>query len=227
MKNKILWIITFLPTLITIVVIQFMADQVPAHYDAMGNVNRIGSKYENFIFPVIIIVATIFWSLFLRYYRKVQKTSKDEKAVMEAQQNEKVIYYVAVGEAVLFGVMHCSSMLSSIIEVKNNMSTMAIDINVVANVTSGILFIIIGNILPKVKRNSVIGIRTASSMKNDEVWAKSNRFAGIAFIISGIIIIAESLIIKGIISTLIMAAVLIIAAIVSAIYAYRIAEKSK
>jgi len=34
---------------------------VPMHYDVSGNVDRYGSKYENFIFPFSIIAITIFW----------------------------------------------------------------------------------------------------------------------------------------------------------------------
>ena len=60
MKNKILWIVTFIPTIVTAIVLKIMPDQVPMHYDAAGNIDRWGSKYENFIFPVIIIGMTLF-----------------------------------------------------------------------------------------------------------------------------------------------------------------------
>ena len=69
MKNKILWIITFLPLLITIVVLPFMEDKIPMHYDINGNIDRWGSKSEQFIFPVMIIIMTVFWNTF-NYSRK-------------------------------------------------------------------------------------------------------------------------------------------------------------
>lgn len=137
MKNKILWAVTLLPICMILVAIQFMEDKIPVHYDFMGNIDRWGSKYEKLIFPIIIIIVTLFWSLFLRYFRKRQVMTSDEKSIKEAQQNEKVIYYVAIGMAVLFGIMNCSSMYSSMVEVKNNMQTMAIDINVITNVVIG------------------------------------------------------------------------------------------
>jgi uncharacterized membrane protein len=220
MKNKILWTVTLLPTFITVIAIQFIEDKIPVHYDAMGKIDRWGSKYESFIFPIIIITITLFWSLFLRYFRKKQVTTSDEKSIKEAKQNEKVIYYVAIGMAILFGIMNCSFMYSSMIEVKNNMQTMAIDINVITNVGIGIFLIIIGNIMPKSKLNSVVGVRTKWSMKNDITWAKSNRFGGISLILSGLIIIIESALIGGIVSTVIMLGVLIIDGIISSIYSY-------
>ena len=50
-----------IPTIITAAAIPFMSDKVPMHYDVSGNVDRYGSKYENFIFPFSIIAITIFW----------------------------------------------------------------------------------------------------------------------------------------------------------------------
>ncbi|GMQ57205.1 SdpI family protein [Vallitalea sediminicola] len=225
MKNKLLWIITLLPTIVTCAIIPFMDDKIPMHYDAIGNINRWGSKYENFIFPVIIIVMTLFWKLILNYFRKKQASNQDEKTVKEAQQNEKVIYYTAIGMAILFGIMHYTMMYSSIIETKNNMTNMAIDINLVTNIVVGVLLIVIGNIVPKSKMNSIVGVRTVWSMKNDVTWAKSNRFGGISLIISGLLIILESALIGGFKSTILMITIIIVDGIVLTLYSYQISKK--
>lgn len=225
MKNKVLWILTFLPMIITVIAIRFMEDKVPMHYDMVGNVDRYGSKYEKLIFPIFIILLTLFWSLFLRYFRKKQIIESDEKAIKEAQINEKVIYYVAVGMTILFTLIHCFTMFSSIIETKKNMNTMFIDINVVVNVLLGIFLIVFGNIMPKCKKNSIVGLRTSWSMQNDKTWAVSNRFAGVSLMISGLLIIIESILFGGIMSTIIMLGIIILDGVVSAIYSYKIYKK--
>ncbi|GMQ64666.1 SdpI family protein [Vallitalea maricola] len=225
MKNKLLWIITLLPTIVTCVIIPFMNDKIPMHYDAIGNIDRWGSKYENFIFPVIIIAMTLFWKLILNYFRKKQVKNQDEKTIKEAEQNEKVIYYTAIGMAILFGIMHYAMMYSSILETKNNMENMAIDINLVTNIVMGVFLIIIGNIVPKSKMNSIVGVRTIWSMKNDITWAKSNRFGGISLILSGLLIIFESAFIGGFKSTIVMLAIIIVDGIVLTIYSYQISKK--
>ena len=69
MKNKILWGLTLLPMFITAVALKFMPDKVPMHYNMSGEIDRWGSKYENFIFPCIIIVMTVFWKLLMRKER--------------------------------------------------------------------------------------------------------------------------------------------------------------
>ena len=60
MKNKILWIISVIPLIVTLFVLRFLPDELPAHYDFEGNIDRWGSKYEELIFPIIILVLALF-----------------------------------------------------------------------------------------------------------------------------------------------------------------------
>ncbi|KYH35488.1 immunity protein SdpI [Clostridium tepidiprofundi DSM 19306] len=101
-----------------------------------------------------------------------------------------------------------------------------IDINLITNIIVGIILIIIGNYLPKCKRNSIIGVRNKWSLKNDLLWSKSNRFGGVCFIISGLIIIIQSFLIKGILSTVVMLSILILSGIVSCVYSYKIYKEN-
>jgi uncharacterized membrane protein len=50
----------------------------------------------------------------------------------------------------------------------------------------GFLFIGIGLILPRMRRNPIIGIRTPWSLTNDENWARTNRMAGYSMVLGGI-----------------------------------------
>ena len=225
MKNRLLWTLALLPSLITLIAIQFMADIIPAHYNAAGEINRWGSKYESFIFPAFILLMALFWWLLLKYFKKKQLSGLDTNTAREAASNEKVIYYAAVGSTVLFGIMQCAFMYSAMLESKRSMDTMAIDINLIVNVSLGVLIIIVGNILPKAKRNSVVGVRTPWSMKNDRTWALSNRFGGISFVICGLLIIIESAIIGGITSTFIMLGLIILDGIITTVYSYIVFKK--
>lgn len=53
----------------------------------------------------------------------------------------------------------------------------------------GLLFIFIGNLLPKAPRNFFVGIRTPWTLSNDEIWRKTHRMGGVVFVISGFIMI--------------------------------------
>lgn len=50
-----------------------------------------------------------------------------------------------------------------------------------------ILFIIIGNYMPKTKANPVVGVRAPWINKNPDVWNKTQRVTGIALVIIGLI----------------------------------------
>ncbi|MCF6413707.1 SdpI family protein [Collinsella ihumii] len=50
----------------------------------------------------------------------------------------------------------------------------------------GLLFIVLGNYLPRVKPNFTFGIRTPWTLASEEVWRRTHRASGPAFIIAGI-----------------------------------------
>ena len=51
--------------------------------------------------------------------------------------------------------------------------------------------------MPKLRMNSIAGLRTVWSMKNETTWKKSQRFGGISFIVGGVIIIIVCFLTKG------------------------------
>jgi len=53
----------------------------------------------------------------------------------------------------------------------------------------GLLFIVIGSMLRKAKRNWFIGIRTPWTLSSDNVWDEIHRLGGILFMLSGVIAI--------------------------------------
>ena len=62
-----------------------------------------------------------------------------------------------------------------------------LDVGVWVPVAVGLLFIILGNYLGKIKPNWFVGIRTPWTMSSETVWAKTHRFGGKAFIVGGVI----------------------------------------
>lgn len=73
--NKIMLALSILPTLLTSVFLFFMNDTVPMHYNASGAVDRYGSKYENFIFPAIILFMYAFYMVYTKIYLNTAQTA--------------------------------------------------------------------------------------------------------------------------------------------------------
>lgn len=50
----------------------------------------------------------------------------------------------------------------------------------------GVVFIILGNYLPKTRLNYIMGIRTPWTLSDERVWDKTHRFAGPLFMLGGV-----------------------------------------
>ncbi len=57
----------------------------------------------------------------------------------------------------------------------------------------GDLLIYMGNFMPKIKRNLIIGVRTKKTLSSDDAWLLVHRFGGKVSVITGIIMIITSL----------------------------------
>lgn len=58
----------------------------------------------------------------------------------------------------------------------------------------GLLFVVLGNFMGKVRKNFFIGIRTPWTLASDEVWNRTHRVAGWLFMLSGLFIWVAALI---------------------------------
>ncbi len=221
-SSKILWIISLIPLLLSCVAVRFLPDKIPMHYDMAGNIDRWGSKYETFIFPALIIFFSFMWTVISAFYKRMATKTKEEKQQVEYENNAKFLNLAAISMALAFGVMHVIFTCSSYMEAINNASKSSINISSVVCVIWGIIFIILGNFMPKVKRNGIMGLRTEKTLSNDDIWRKSNRFAGVTLMIAGFAIAIQALFISGIAAVLVMLGIIILVTIVDLIYVARL-----
>ena len=221
--KKAMWVISFIALAGTAIVLQFMPDQVPMHYDAVGNIDRWGSKYENLIFPVIILAMSLFWTLFIRYYEKQAHRSVDEKESAGAKSNAKVLGIVGLCMAAMFTVMQGFILYGAYNEAVSGATKWSVDIGKVSVILTGIIFIILGNFMTKTRINSTVGVRIGWSMYNDNTWRKSNRFGAYAIMIAGVVTIIMAVLLKKSFGAA-MAAVgaVILASVVTLIYAHKV-----
>ena len=208
--KKAMWIISFIALAGTAIVLQFMPDQVPMHYDAVGNIDRWGSKYENLIFPVIIMAK-----------KALRETDGKESA--GASSNAKVLGIVGLCMAAMFTVMQGFILYGAYTKAVSGATTWSVDIGKVSVILMGIIFIILGNFMTKTRINSTVGVRVSWSMYNDNTWRKSNRFGAFAIMIAGVVTIIMAVLFKNSFGAA-MAAVgaVILASVVTLIYAHKV-----
>lgn len=82
-----------------------------------------------------------------------------------------------------------------------------------------LLIFIIGALMPRLKRNWFVGIRTPWTISNDTVWDKTHKLSGTLFEISALFILASAFVSREAVLWLVIMP-LIAAALISAMYSY-------
>ena len=214
-KRIVFGILMFLPLAVVLVALPFLPDQIPAHYGFDNQVTRWGSKYEALLFPILTIVLGLFLLALARYAAKHEESGKN---------NENVCLITGIVSLALFNLMTAYFLYMDFHKVEN-LSEAAFDVNQLIFGFFGLCMLIIGNVMPKLRMNSMIGLRTSWSMKNEQTWKKSQRFGGISCVISGILMILASLMTRELCCFMLCMGILAICLIVDVIYTRQIAKK--
>ena len=217
----------FLPLVVTLIWLQFLPDQVPLHYDASGNIDRWGSKWENLLLPSVVLVMGLIF--FLVSKAGLKKAAGDEKALAHAESNVKVIRIVMIATGVMFSVLQAVLLYGAGRDAASGSTQSSVDLSRVIVILLGFLFLILGNYMPKAKRNSTVGFRCGWSMYNDVTWQKCNRFAGLSMIFAGVGVILCGILLSGGWAIGALLLLLTVAVVVSIVYAAKVyqAEKGK
>ena len=85
---------------------------------------------------------------------------------------------------------------------------------------TGLMFMVIGNYLPKVKQNNTIGIRVAWSLQDEENWNATHRFSGKVWMASGILCMLCGLFGESKAALVVYIASMMLAVIISILYSY-------
>lgn len=186
-KKKTVYILMYLPLVVALIALPYLPEKIPAHYGFDNQVDRWGSKYEALVFPII--------SLLMGYFLlgMAKLAAKKEE---HGENNKNVTIIMGILVLVLFNALNVYSLYTSFNKVEN-LSSISLDIAQLVFGIIGVLMIITGNVMPKLRMNSMIGLRTHWSMKNEATWKKCQHIGGISFIIGGIIIIGICIAMKG------------------------------
>ncbi len=152
-----------------------LPEQITTHWDAEGNVNGHMEKTAGvFLIPFITMLTG---ALFIA----IPRIDPLRKNIFDFRRSYE-------GLAILFMLFMC------IIFAQMILWNIGIRLNPSFTVPlgSGVLFIYIGLIMGKVKRNWFIGIRTPWTLESDVVWGKTHRLGGKLFMICGIFALTGS-----------------------------------
>ncbi len=157
---------------------QLPADaQIPIHWGADGQPNGYAPKTVGlFLLPLITVgVVALFWAIPVIEPRRanILKSAKAYQAIW-------------VGTVLLLAAIDLVTTAAAL--------GATFDITLVVFVALGVLFIVIGNYLPKVRPNYMVGIRTPWTLTSDLSWDRTHRVGGRLFVLEGIAFIVIGLV---------------------------------
>lgn len=154
----------------TVAVCDQLPDPIPTHFDLAGHPNGWMPKTVGAWFMPVF--GLILW-LFVRFIPFV--LPKSEKRRLGAD----VSAAVAALTTVFLLALHVLILRKAI--------DPAVPINGPVFLFVGGLLVALGLVMPRVKRNALIGIRTPWALASDENWARTQRVGGYALVATGIL----------------------------------------
>lgn len=208
MKNErskyiLLWILSVVPLVITLIFYNALPEKVPMHWNINGQVDSYSPKFPGaFFIPLMELAMT---ALFI-YLPKLDP--KKENYV----KFRKTYTFFMFAMIVFFTVLQ-------IVIISVSLGAAFIKVDVVVKLLVGLLFLIIGNIMPKLKHNYFMGIKTPWTLSNEAVWLKAHRHGGFIWFLTGILLIILAFIPGGV-SAAVYFGLIIIAALEPILYSY-------
>jgi uncharacterized membrane protein len=184
-----------------------LPERVATHFDLHGNAD--GWMSRPWAAAFMPVVALGLWAL-VRFAPRVLPRS-DEKRL-----ETSIVALVAALTAIFMAAIHVVLLRVA--------TTPGVSVTKTVLVLAGLLFVAIGLVLPRVKRNPIIGVRTAWTLRSDENWARTQRVGGYAMVLAG----AGSVLAGGLGGTtgaILAIAGLIVAGIVPVVYSLVVARQ--
>lgn len=223
--KKVMWIIAILALVLTAVVLPFLPETVPLHFDAYWNADRWGSRLELLLLPGLLLVLALCWQAVLNAMEKKAAAAEEEKQRVSALTIRKASGIAGVSIGVVLLLLQAWLLY---LAHRGGETASAVSIGRLPLILVGLLFIVLGNIMPKTRRNSFIGYRSAKSRYNDDTWRRTNRFGGYVLVVLGILtVLAAALIPSSLMATIVMLVFLAIALGVMMFYAGRVYAQEK
>lgn len=167
-------VITLLPMLIGVLLWNRLPEKIATHFDINGQADGWSSK-GGAIFGITLFIFAIHIFCAVGTAADPKKKSISEK-----------VYHL-----ILWISPVCS--LFSAVLIYGNALNYKINATMVCYLFVGLMFVVIGNYLPKCRQNYTIGIKIPWTIDSVDNWNATHRIAGPLWIIGGIIVIAAGI----------------------------------
>jgi len=182
LNTKSIWLVSAVVVAIMLGFSAWAWQQVPAgaslpvHWNMAGEPDRYGGKFEGLLLLPLVAagVAGIFTAI--RYIDPLRANIERSGQAYRAS---------LLGVLFVLLVIHIGAVLSAL--------GYPINIGLIASPAIGIMFIVLGNYLGKIRRNYMFGVRTPWTLSSELAWNKTHRITGKLFVAAGFLILVACL----------------------------------
>ena len=192
-------IVTILPMLIGILCWNRLPDVMATHFGINNEANGFSSKAIAVFGIPVFLLAVLWLGAFV--------TSHDPKRQNISQKMFSLVLWIAPA----------ISLAAAATMYPINLGY-ELDITFFSGLLLGLMFIIIGNYLPKARQNYTIGIKIPWTLANEENWNRTHRLAGYLWMVCGILMVLISVMRLGQAQWLV--GIILIMVLVPCIYSY-------
>ena len=165
-------ILTLLPILVGVILWKDLPASLPSHFGLDGQADGFSSKLE-----VVFLIPLVMLGL---HFFAVVVTSLDPKASHVSPKMKTLIYWLV---PLISGLVQLSIYGAAFGLIGNSTR--------IGLMMVGIVFLVVGNYLPKTKQNYTVGIRLPWTLDSEENWNKTHRLAGRLWVLGGLIILVN------------------------------------
>ena len=170
-------VVTLLPILLGLLLWSKLPDQVPMHWGINGEVDGWESKARAVFFMPCFCAA-------MQLFLLVMTSIDPRKKAIHRKPMMVVIWLIPV--------------LSLVMNVAIYLIALGFKVNMVEIilVLLGAFFVLLGNYMPKLKKNYTVGIKVPWALNSEENWIRTHRFGGKVYVVTGIVCIIIGLLVN-------------------------------
>lgn len=201
-KGKILLsaAVILLPILVGLVLWNKLPERIVTHWGVGGEADGWSSRpMAVFFLPLFMLVAHLFCLL---------ATARDPKNKNQNKKALGMVLWICPLASCLVGALIYATALGATLRV-----------DALVGLFFGLMFVVLGNYLPKCRQNHTIGIRVSWTLQSEENWNKTHRMAGRVWVVGGLVLMAAVFLPKGAVLYVLFLALLVLA-IVPVVYSY-------
>jgi uncharacterized membrane protein len=151
-------------------------DRVPVHWNAAGEIDRYGSKPFGLLFPPLLAAGLYLVFLF------APRIDPGRANYASFPDTYLLIRTAVLATIAFFYGVTCLSARG-----------VAVSMEVVAPLAVGMLFVVFGSVMGKIRPNWFVGIRTPWTISSKVAWVRTHRLGGWLFIALGLAFVAGAL----------------------------------